>query len=61
MVLKLPFSYNSVPKIRFGAGSINESIADLTALMGKKIMMITDQGLSKIGLYLSKLEKIEEC
>ena len=60
MFLKSPFSYNSVPKIRFGVGSINESIDDFVAILGERIMIITDQGLTKIGLYLSLLKKMEE-
>ena len=60
MVLKLPFSYNCVPKIRFGIGAINESIDDFVAILGQRIMVITDQGLTAIGLHLSLLEKMEQ-
>ena len=60
MVLKSSFSYNSVPKIRFGVGSIYESIDDLLTILGERIMVITDQGLTDIGLHRRLLEKMEE-
>ena len=60
MVLKSSFIYNSVPKIRFGVGSIDESIDDLLTILGERIMLITDQGLTDIGLHRRLLEKMEE-
>ena len=60
MVLKSSFIYNSVPKIRFGIGSIDESIDDLLTILGERIMLITDQGLTDIGLHRRLLEKMEE-
>ncbi|MDG2473675.1 MAG: iron-containing alcohol dehydrogenase [Paracoccaceae bacterium] len=59
MVLKLPFSYGTVPSIRFGIGSIAESKNDIIVALGKRIMIVTDPGLTKLGLHLSVLNEID--
>ena len=59
MALKLPFSYDTVPSIRFGVGSLTQSTSDIIAALGKRIMIVTDSGLVKLGVHLSLLNEIE--
>ena len=49
------FNYNAVPKIRFGVGALEGVESTFLSLLGKKIMIITDLGLTKLGLYVPLL------
>ncbi len=54
------FNYNTVPKIRFGVGSLMQSTNDLVTTLGERIMVITDKGLTTLRLHLPLLKILEE-
>ena len=51
MVVQTPFSFNIPPGIRYGAGSIESSIEELISCLGLNLMLISDPGLTDLGLY----------
>ena len=46
-----------VPQVKIGENSIREIPASLDALGADKVMVVTDQGIIKVGIY-AKIEKI---
>ena len=59
MVHQRLFNYNTVPKIRFGVGALEGVEGTFLSLLGKKIMIITDLGLTKLGLYVPLLDALK--
>ena len=51
MVVQTPFSFNIPPGIRYGTGSIESSIKELISCLGSNLMLISDPGLTDLGLY----------
>jgi alcohol dehydrogenase class IV len=45
------FSFNTSQGLRFGSGSSIDSIDDILACLGKRILMISDNVLTNLGLY----------
>ena len=55
------FSFNTTPKLKFGYLITNSCYNDLKKILGKKILFISDKGISKRRLYsglLNNLKKI---
>ena len=59
MVHQRLFNYNTVPKIRFGVGALEDVAGTFLSLLGKKILIITDPGLTKLGLYVPLLDALK--
>ncbi len=53
------FNYNAVSKIRFGVGALEGVESTFLSLLGKKIMIITDSDLTKLGLYVPLLDALK--
>ena len=58
MVSQQPFYFNTSPGIRFGVGSVQKSSDELVSLLGKRVMIITDKVLTKLGLFEPLLKEI---
>ncbi|MEE2774555.1 MAG: iron-containing alcohol dehydrogenase [Pseudomonadota bacterium] len=57
MTIKMrQFFFNTCPDIRFGSGIVREVASDLVRLLGKNILLVSDQGLTALGLYQPLLE-----
>ena len=46
-----PFSFNTSAGIRFGAGSAITYVSDIIHCLGDKILIVTDEVLTNLGLY----------
>ena len=57
MTIKMrQFFFNTCPDIRFGSGIVREVASDLVRLLGKNILLVSDRGLTALGLYQPLLE-----
>ena len=63
MAINVSFNYNSVPRIRFGVNSLARAMENISALLGERIMIITDPGLTNLGLQsvLIKVVRGSKC
>ena len=55
-----PFSFNTTPKIVFAAGSAS-NIAEHTAFLGDKVVLITDKGLVAAGIVAPAIEHLAKA
>ena len=60
MVEELLFDYNTVPRIRFGVGSIQGLHDDLAMILGERILIISDPGITSLGLHLNLLNALRQ-
>ena len=52
------FVFNTTSGIRFGLDIIKSSSEEIRKILGPRILLISDPGLSKIGLYNSLVDKL---
>ncbi len=59
MLINFPFHYNTVPRVIFGFDSIIEARHEIVGNLGKRIVLISDKVLTKLGLEKPLLSVIE--
>ena len=47
----MSFKFNTVPRIKFGLGSLVDCQNEISVLLGNRILLVTDEGLTSLGLY----------
>lgn len=58
-----PFTFNTTPGLRFGAGLTDDISGEVAARLGPRILFVTDRGLREIGLIdkaLASLRTVAE-
>jgi alcohol dehydrogenase class IV len=53
------FNFNSTPRIIYGA-NVAKDASPFSKLMGDRILLITDKGLTNLGLYVDFLKDLEK-
>ena len=53
------FNFNTTPKIIYGP-NVAKDAGPFSKLMGDRILLITDKGLTNLGLYADLLENLEK-
>lgn len=54
-----PFAFNTTPSIRFGEGLAAEIGEIAGARLGGKVLLVTDQGIMKLGLADAAIQSVE--
>lgn len=54
-----PFSFNTTPGIRFGEGNASALDGECAALLGPRILLVTDPGLRALGLIDASLASLQ--
>ena len=54
-----PFNFSTTPRIIYGP-NLAKDAGPFSKLMGNRILLVTDKGLTKLGLYEDSLRNIEK-
>ncbi len=54
------FSFNTTAAIRFGSGQVLRSVTEISKVLGSRILLVTDSGLSRLELYKPLVEGLKK-